>query len=167
MKKLISVALILGAAAILSGCSSGEEKSQSSSSELDSIIQENSSVASAPTRAAEISGVVASLEGNELVIKNEVGAEKLTEEQMEQKREERQKMTQEERQALRAKELEGISTEDVKIVVPVGTPVFKTTGQATGTAVKADFSEIKKGSYLSVWMNGDQIESVKIKGAGN
>jgi hypothetical protein len=76
-------------------------------------------------------------------------------------------MTQEERQALRAKELEGISTEDIKIVVPVGTPVFKTTGQATGTAVKADFGEIKKGSYLSVWMNGDQIESVKIKGAGN
>ena len=73
-------------------------------------------------------------------------------------------MSETERQALRASEVAGLKTEDVKMSIPVGVAIFKADGTGAGKILKSDLSEIKKGSYLSIWMSSENVEAVKIKG---
>lgn len=121
----------------------------------------------APSRPAEINGTVVSVEGNIIVVSNEVGKEQLTEEERDARKEEMANLSQEERQAQRQQELESMETEDVEIVIPVGVPISKGSGDASGDNISAEISEIIKGTYVSIWVNeGNTPEFVKIKGLG-
>jgi hypothetical protein len=113
-----------------------------------------------PERVAEINGYVMSVEGNEVIIANEVGVKQISDEE----RARRQKLSQEERQALKAAESANLQKENMTVTIPVGTIVVKGTGDASGNNLKAEMVEIKKGAYLSVWKNGENVEFVKIKG---
>ena len=161
MKKFtIATFVAMGAVTLLVGCSSTQ---QDDIAQLQDIV-ENNEMSTVPERTPEINGVVASINGNTLVIKNEIGREVLTPEEQAAKRAERQKMTQEERQALRAQELANLETEDVTIEVPVGVVIVKGTGTGDGSSTKATFDEIKSGSYVSVWESDSGVEAIKIKG---
>jgi len=83
---------------------------------------------------------------------------------MAKKKAERQKLSESERQAMRASELSNVKTEDTTLTIPVGVPIYKADGTGTGKALKSDLSEIKKGTYLSIWTTASGIEAVKIKG---
>ena len=113
-----------------------------------------------PTRLAEINGYVMRVEGNELLIANEQGVKEVTAEE----RARRQKLTQEERQALKAQESANLTKENVTVTIPVGTTIVKGSGDASGTNVKAQMSEVVKGVYISIWKSGDSVEFVKLKG---
>jgi regulatory protein YycI of two-component signal transduction system YycFG len=113
-----------------------------------------------PDRQAEINGYVTSIEGNELSVENEIGAQEITEEE----RAARQAMSQEERQALKAAESANMSKENVSVVLPVGVTIVKGSGDSSGTNVIASMEEIKKGIYVSIWQNDNDIEFVKLKG---
>lgn len=104
-----------------------------------------------PARAAEIKGIVKSIEGNELLVANEIDTVELTAEQQAAKKAERQAMSQEERQALKAQETAAAKIENTNLLIPVGVPIKKTTGDATGQLVSSDLAEIKAGMYISVW----------------
>ncbi|HBI34217.1 MAG TPA: hypothetical protein DEA43_04740 [Candidatus Moranbacteria bacterium] len=160
MKKTALLAFVIISTVFLSGCSDGEQVIKQTNNE--NVLLQNETTL--PTRGAEISGVVSSIEGNEIIIKKEIGAEVLTEEQMAKKKAERQKMSESERQALRASELSNVKTEDTTLTIPVGVPIYKADGTGTGNASKSDLSEIKKGTYLSIWTTASGIEAVKIKG---
>lgn len=159
MKKTLTLATLLIAVFFLSGCSSSDQALSTTSQNV--MLQTE---ATPPTRAAEINGIISSIEGNEIIIKKEIGGEVLTEAQMAQKKADRQKMSETERQALRANEVSGLKTEDVKMNIPVGVAIFKADGTGTGKVVKGELNEIKKGAYLSIWMNAENVEAVKIKG---
>ncbi len=139
----------LGAYALLS------KKNNTTSESTTSII-----ALSSPTRLAEVNGYVLSIEGNELIVANELGVKEVTEEE----RARRQKLTQEERQALKAQESANLKKENVTITIPVGTTIVKGSGDASGTNVKAQMTEIVKGVYVSIWKTGDSVEFVKLKG---
>ncbi len=113
-----------------------------------------------PTRLAEINGYIVSAEGNELLIANEQGVKEVTAEE----RARRQKLSQEERQALKAQESANLTKENVTVIIPVGTVIVKGSGDASGTNVKAQMSEIVKGVYISIWKSGESVEFVKLKG---
>jgi hypothetical protein len=123
-----------------------------------------------PIRTAELKGIVKSIEGNDIVIVNELSEEKeLTDEEKAIQKAERAKLSIEERQAIKAEESATVLTEDVRIIVPVGVAIKKTVGDATGTLVDGGLNEIKEGTYISIWVNGygtaDQfVEFVKIRG---
>jgi len=120
-----------------------------------------------PARPAEVNGTVQSVEGNIIVIANEVGKEQLTEEERDKRKEEMQDLSQEERQAMRQEELETIETEDTELTIPVGITITKGSGDSTGDAVLAEISELEKGIYLSIWLTESNTpEFVKIKGIG-
>jgi len=114
-----------------------------------------------PTRMADINGYITSIQGNEIIVANEIGAKEITEEE----RAQRQKMTQEERQALKAQESINLTKEAVTVIIPVGVPIVKGSGAANGTNIKAEMSELVKGIYVSLWKTGGVIEFVKLKGA--
>ena len=65
---------------------------------------------------------------------------------------------------MRVQEQEVVETQDVSLEIPVGTMISKGTGDGSGDSINAEYEELKKGSYISIWMNGDSIESIKIKG---
>lgn len=113
-----------------------------------------------PTRLAEINGYVLRVEGNELLIANEQGVKEVTAEE----RARRQKLTQEERQALKAQESANLTKENMTVTIPVGTTIVKGLGDASGTNVKAQMSEVVKGVYISIWKSGESVEFVKLKG---
>lgn len=123
-----------------------------------------------PVRVAELKGTVKSIEGNDIVIVNELSEEKeLTDEEKAIQKAERAKLSIEERQAIKAEESATVPTEDVRIIIPVGVTIKKTVGDATGTLVDGGLDEIKEGTYISIWINGydtaDQfVEFVKIRG---
>ncbi len=124
-----------------------------------------------PARTAELKGYVASIEGNSVVIINEISDEpELTDEEKAAKKAERQAMSVEERQALKEEESSNVEKENVSIVIPVGVPVMKTSGDASGTLADAELSEIKEGVYVSIWVKNSGaanqlVEFVKIRGA--
>jgi hypothetical protein len=161
MKKIGGTILVLSTILIFSGCGQTQENA-SNNDQLAAIIRDDASVA--PTRPAEINGIISSLEGNKLIVKNEVGKPVLSEEEMAKQKAERQKMTQEERQALKAQETANAKTEDVSIEVPVGKTILKGTGDGSGNSMKASFEDLKKGIYVSIWMLEGKIEVIKIKG---
>ncbi len=160
MKKTALFAFLMISTVFLSGCSNGD-LADKQSIEKNVLLQDE---AIPPTRASEINGIVSSIEGNEIIIKKEVGTEALTEEQMAQKKAERQKLSESQRQAMRASELANVKTEDTTLTIPVGVPIYKSDGTGVGKAVKSDLSVIKKGTYLSIWITDDGVEAVKIKG---
>lgn len=116
-----------------------------------------------PTRPAEVNGVVRSIEGNEVIVAREI-KEALSEEDQAAKKAERASMTQEEKQALRKEELGATETESLTIIIPVGVPIQMSSGTGDGSSVNADLADIKSGSYVSIWMNNDEAEAVKLKG---
>jgi len=126
---------------------------------------ENSSISTQtltpPSRMADINGYITSIQGNEVVIANEIGAKEVTDEE----RARRQKLTQEERQALKAQESANLTKEPVTVTIPVGVAIVKGSGAADGTNIKAEMSELVKGIYVSVWQTDTVIEFVKLKGA--
>ncbi len=113
-----------------------------------------------PDRLAEVNGYVLRMEGNELQVANEIGVKEVTAEE----RARRQKLTQEERQALKAQESANLTKENITITIPVGSLIVKGSGDASGTNVKAQMSEIVKGVYVSIWKSGESVELVKLKG---
>lgn len=159
MKKIFVFPVVLLMAVVISGCEGGESESE----QLSSILNEEESLSS-PARPANLNGIISMVEGNKIIIKNEVGKEILSEEEQAAKKAERQNMTQEERQALRAEEKAEVDTEDVSLEIPVGTLIIKGSGDGSGNVIRASFDELKKGSYISIWKSGDSIEAVKIKG---
>ncbi len=160
MKKILTTTLLLTGVVFLSGCATSPEAQEAE--KLSAIVSNNQVMT--PTRPAEINGVISSMEGNKLMVKNEIGQPVLTEEELAKKKAERQKMTQEARQALKAQETANAKTEDVSIVVPVGVAISKGTGDGSGNSVAATYADLKKGGYVSVWMKEGQIEAIKIKG---
>ena len=161
MKKILIIPLFLGITFLVSGC--GNTQPEDELKQLTSLTDEKEGLAT-PSRPAEINGIVSLMDGNKLILKNEVGREILSEEEQVEKSAERQSMTQEERQALRTEEKEAVETEDLTLVIPVGTLVLKGLGDGGGGLQKTEFSELKKGAYISIWRNGDNIEVIKIKG---
>lgn len=125
-----------------------------------------------PARVAEIKGIVKSIEGNELLVANEINTVELTPEQQAAKKAERQAMSQEERQALKAQETAAAEIENVNIMIPVGVQLKKTTGDASGTLVPSELADIKEGSYISIWVDGyktnaQNITFVKLRATTN
>lgn len=129
-------------------------------SEVDSL----STNLTAPTRPAEITGYVVSILGNEIVVAKEIGKVILSEQEQAAKKAEMQKMTPEQRSAIKAEESANLATENVKLIIPVGTTIAKGTGDASGIQIEADIAELTKGTYVSIWLDSNQIaEYVKIK----
>jgi len=154
------VAVFLTGVMFLSGC--GADQAKRESAQLSALLAEDSTAT--PAHPAEINGTIVSLEGNKIVVKNEVGKEVLSEEEREKKKEERQSMTQEERQASRAQEAESIEVEEVALEIPVGTMILKGSGNGEGGVVKAGLEDLQKGTYVSIWKTNENIEAIKIKG---
>lgn len=159
MKKAISTLVFLMGIMFLSGC--GNSQSQEGTEQLSALLAEDS--VAIPARPAEIKGMIASLEGNKIVVKNEIGREILSEEERENKKETRKKMTQEERQAFRGQGID-IEVEDAAMEIPVGTMILKGSGDGKGGVVKVGFEDLQKGTYVSIWKTGENIEAIKIKG---
>jgi len=113
-----------------------------------------------PDRPPEINGYVTSIQGNEVIIANEIGVKEVTAEE----RARRQKLSQEERQALKAQESANLSKETINITIPVGITIVKGSGAADGTNIKAEMSELTKGVYVSIWKTDNSVEFVKLKG---
>lgn len=113
-----------------------------------------------PDRLAELNGYILSVEGNEIVIANEVGVKEINAEE----KARRQKLTQEERQALKSQESANLTKQNMTITIPVGVTLVKGSGDASGSNLKAEMSEIVKGVYISIWKSGDSVEFVKLKG---
>lgn len=160
MKKIIFPALLLITTFAFVGCTTNSNTANNSTDA--NIVADN--VIKLPDRPAELNGIVRSIEGNEVILANEIREQTLTEEEKAAKQAERKSMTQEERQALRAAEMESVETETVTFTIPVGVPILKGSGAADGTSVNADLAEIKSGSYISVWVNNNETEAVKLKG---
>jgi hypothetical protein len=161
MKKVIkflsTTIMVIMVAYLLSGCTS----EQSPTSTIDNI--ETPSLTT-PDRPAEINGLIRSIEGNEVIIANEIRTRELSDEEREAQKVERQSMTQEERQALKVEEAESLETENITLVIPVGVPIIKGSGETDGTNLSAELTEIKVSTYVSMWLSDDQVEAVKLKG---
>jgi mannitol-specific phosphotransferase system IIBC component len=161
MKKIIALSLMLTGVVILSGCGTSSEMSDAE--KLSALVNvEETSVVS--TRPAEINGLISSMEGNMLIVKNEISKEILSEEDAAKQKAERQKMTQEEKQAIKAEETANAKTEDISIQMPVGVVILKGSGDGSGDSVTATYEDLKKGTYVSVWIKDGNVETIKIKG---
>jgi len=118
-----------------------------------------------PDRPAEINGLITSALGNEIKIANEVDRVVLTEEEQAAKKAETQKLSPEERAAAREAEKADLKTEEISLTIPVGVPIIKGSGDASGSVVNADIADLSKGVYVSIWTDASgKIEYVKIKG---
>lgn len=160
VKNIAGGAFVVAMVIVLTGCTGDTQQAEIEA--LDQILEDTA--VGVPERPADVNGVIASVEGNVIIIKDEVGREALSEEDQAAKKEERQNMTQEERQALRAQELETVATEDVELTIPVGTMLYKGSGSSDGETIRAEFTDMQKGSYVSIWKEGEQIKAVKLKG---
>jgi len=119
----------------------------------------------APTRVPEINGSVISIEGNEIIVANELGRVILSDEEQAKKKAEMQKMSEDQRKAAKDAENQQYKTENITLILPVGIPIVKGTGDGSGNIVTTDLSSITKGVYLTIWTNSaSEAEYVKIKG---
>ena len=90
---------------------------------------------------------------------------KINQEEKDAKKAALQTLAQEERQALKQQELENAETKDIEIIIPIGITIIKSSGNLTGESLSANLSDIQKDTYISAWLNEDNvIEFVKIKG---
>ena len=149
--------LFLLSAGLIAGCT------PSTTSQSETPVNSVASQTNLPDRPAEINGVVKIIEGNEVIVINEL-REVISDEDRAIKQAERQNLSQEEKQALRQEELEQVETEQLTIMIPVGAPIVSGSGTGDGTNVSAQMSDIKSGSYISIWKTGDTVEFVKLKG---
>ena len=149
------------AALAVVGLSLGACTSDESSQEPTAAVESQNETL--PTRPAEVNGNVRSIEGTEVIIANEL-KEQLSEEEQTAQKEARQAMTQEERQAARADQMELVETESVTLIIPVGVPIYKASGTGDGSTITAELSEITADTYVSLWLENDQVTAVKIKG---
>ena len=118
-----------------------------------------------PNRPAEVNGKIVSVEGNEIVIENEIDRIILTEAEQAAKKAEMQKLSEEERKAMREAETAENKTEKIILIIPVGIPVVAGSGDGSGQSVRAELDSLTKGTYVSVWLTQDrQVEYVKLKG---
>jgi hypothetical protein len=157
MKKIIVVSLVLLVLSIVGYFFYNYSKKTNSTD-----LTETSLVA--PGRPADITGLIVSQLGNEVVVAKEIGKVILSEEEQAIKKAESQKLTPEERSALKAQESANLTTEDIKLIIPVGTTIAKGAGDASGKQIIADIAELTKGTYISVWLDqNNNIEYVKIK----
>lgn len=118
-----------------------------------------------PQRPAEINGLIVSALGNEIKVANEVGKEILSEEEQAANKAAMQSMSQEERAAAREESKVDLTTEDVSLIIPVGVPIVKGSGDASGSLVNVDIADLLKGIYVSIWTDDQgKVEFVKIKG---
>jgi len=124
----------------------------------------NTQISTNPTRPAEINGKVVSIAGNQIVIANEVGKIVLSEEEQAARKASMQKMSEEERKAAREAEQQNVATENITLIIPVGVPIVMGTGDGSGNTQLTDLASINKGTYLSIWKSGENIDFVKIKG---
>jgi len=125
----------------------------------------SSTTKTAPSRPAEVNGIITSALGNEIKIANEIDRVILTEAEQAAKKAATQKLSPEERAASRQAEKANLKTEEITLIIPVGIPLVKGSGDASGNVVMADIADLSKGIYVSIWTNqSDQIEYVKIKG---
>lgn len=130
-----------------------------------STTTNNATTTVAPTRPPEINGVVMSIEGNEIIVANEVGRVILSDEEQAQKKAEMQKMSEDQRKAAREAENLQYKTENVTLTLPVGIPIAKGTGDGSGNIIATDLTSITKGIYLTIWTSSPgEAEYVKIKG---
>lgn len=163
MKKIL-ISIII-ATILIGGYILFFNKPQENRSSTNKSVAIGQDIPDSPDRPAEVSGNVLSVEGNVILIASEVGKELLPEDEREERQAERQKLTQEERKALRQEEQAAMETEDLELVIPVGVPISKGSGDSSGNNIHAEISEIIKGTYISVWLNEDnRPEFVKIKG---
>lgn len=146
----------------LTACTQSSDSTSNTGSATTGAEQ---STLSTPTRPAEINGTVKNITGNEIIIANEVGKIQLSEEEQAAKKEEMQNLSPEERQALRETEKADIDTEDMTLTIPVGIDILKGSGDGSGNNIAAEMTEIKSGTYISIWTSGDEVEIIKIKGA--
>lgn len=136
-----------------------------STSQSDSAPTASVSESGSPERPAEVTGYIVSSLGNDITVAKEIGKEVLTDEEQEARKAEMQAMSPEERQAARQAETATLETEDVDLNIPVGVPIVKGSGDASGNVVTADIAELTKGVYVSVWIDqSGNVEYVKIKG---
>lgn len=120
---------------------------------------------SSPQRPAEINGLIISALGNEIKIANEVGKVILSEEEQAANKAAMQSMSQEERAAAREEEKADLTTEDISLIIPVGVPIVKGSGDASGSLISVDIADLLKGVYVSIWTDDQgKVEFVKIKG---
>lgn len=152
---LLSVLVVSGL--LLGGCTNQDATDSTST---PSVVE------SLPERPAEVTGYVRSIEGNEIIIAREIKdpSLELTDEEKEAKKEERASLSPEERQAAR-ESMVILETESLTLTIPVGVPILQSSGTADGTFIPAELADIKTDSYLSIWMNGEEVESVRLKGS--
>jgi uncharacterized membrane protein len=158
MKKILPVLIglvVLGVGAFVYFNNSKTEQQSQVSTEGENIAT--------PDRPAEINGVIKTIEGNEVIVLKEL-KEAISEEERLVRQEERQNLSQEERQALRQEELDTVETESVTLIIPVGVPIVKGSGTTDGTNVAAKLTDLVSGVYVSIWLNNNEPEMVKIKG---
>jgi hypothetical protein len=119
----------------------------------------------APIRAPEVNGSVVSIEGNEIIVANELGRVILSDEEQAKKKAEMQKMSEDQRKAAREAENLQYKTENVTLTLPVGIPIVKGTGDGSGNIIATDLTSLTKGVYLTIWTSStSEAEYVKIKG---
>ncbi|MEN8252957.1 MAG: hypothetical protein ABFQ62_01110 [Patescibacteria group bacterium] len=161
MKKNILIAFVVISSAVLFSACTNNNQSDQSPSNIDATEIVKTVL---PDRPAEINGQVKSIEGNEVVVLNEL-KEVLNDEDRAARQEERANLSQEARQALRQEEMEAVETEQLTLQIPVGVPIMTGSGNADGSNISASLADIKSGTYLSVWRDTNgQVEAVKIKG---
>lgn len=164
-KIIVAVLSVLVLGGVFFVISSNKKDEESVITSPDISLEEKS--LDSPDRPAEINGTVISVEGNIVVVANEIGKELLSEEDRVARQEEMKNLSPEERQALRQQELENTETKDVEVTIPVGVTISKGSGDASGNNVSAEISELVKGTYISIWVSDSNTpEFVKIKGLG-
>jgi len=135
-------------------------------SNQSSINTSEQSIKTSPDRPAEINGLITSALGNEIKVANEIDRVILTEEEQAAKKAATQKLSPEERAAAREAEKANLKTEEISLIIPVGIPVVKGSGDASGNVINADIVDLSKGVYVSIWTDvSGKIEYVKIKGS--
>jgi len=155
MKKTIGVVVLLMVIAAGAGIFLTRNNQESSSQQIMTV----------PTRPAEITGAIVSVEGNEVIVAKEIGRVVLSEAEQAAKKAEMQKLSEEQRKAAREAESTQYPTENVTLVIPVGIPIVQGTGDGSGNTKLADITSLNKGTYVSIWNNSEgNVEYVKIKG---
>jgi len=135
-------------------------------SKVNNVSEELLTIKTSPDRPAEINGLITSVLGNEIKVANEIDRVILTEEEQAAKKAATQKLSPEERAAAREAEKSGLKTEEISLIIPVGIPVVKGSGDASGNVINADIADLSKGIYVSIWTDSSgKLEYVKIKGS--
>ena len=129
-------------------------------------VSDLSTTKTSPDRPAELNGLITFALGNEIKLANEIDKIILTEEEQAAKKAATQKLSPEERAAAREAEKINLKTEEISLSIPVGIPIVKGSGDASGNVVTADIADLSKGVYISIWTDtSGKIEYVKIKGS--